>query len=235
MVRGQFQPSHRRSAGPLSSGVPRGAGEGRGARLLGRWAYIAVGVDLIACVSRRWQISERHLGIRYSGGGGASVSSELESRRSELLVFLSSDTDDGFSAGGSREVGFLNFTGHGSVSTPGVGWFFRVASVTGNSGTFFRSSSSWATVADLRFLFLTCDGDSRCSFSDLHLSCRVCGVMSVVALSRFGASLQCGRRSSSEAGDRRWRSGVLVVCFVISSLSRGVPVKWMCTVLVGAI
>jgi hypothetical protein len=58
--------------------------------------------------------------------------------------------------------------------------------------------------------------------------------MSVAALPRFGVSSQCGR-SSSEAGDRRWRSDALMVCFVISSLSRSVPVKWICTVLVGAI
>jgi hypothetical protein len=59
--------------------------------------------------------------------------------------------------------------------------------------------------------------------------------MSVAALPRFGVSSQCGRRSSSEAGDRRWWSDALMVCFVISSLSRSVPVKWICTVLVGAI
>jgi hypothetical protein len=80
---------------------------------------------LIACVSQRW-LSERRLGIRYSGGSGASVSSESESRRSELLVFLSGDADDGFGVGGSREVGFLNFAGDGFVGTLGLGGFSKL-------------------------------------------------------------------------------------------------------------
>jgi hypothetical protein len=80
---------------------------------------------LIACVSQRW-LSERRLGIRYSGGSGASVSSESESRRSKLLVFLSGDADDSFGVGGSREVGFLNFAGDGFVSTLGLGGFSKL-------------------------------------------------------------------------------------------------------------
>jgi hypothetical protein len=72
-------------------------------------ACIAVGVVLLAYVSRRW-FSERRLGIRFSGGGVAPISSESGARRSELLVFLSGNVAGGFVMGGPR-AGFLNLSG----------------------------------------------------------------------------------------------------------------------------
>jgi hypothetical protein len=105
----QFPPSPHRFASLLSSGVPQDVGEGRGARPLDGRACVAVGVVLLAYVSRRW-FSERRLGIRFSSGGVASVSSESGARRSELWVFLFGDVAGGFVMGGPR-AGFLNLSG----------------------------------------------------------------------------------------------------------------------------
>ncbi|KAJ1288984.1 hypothetical protein BS78_02G130900 [Paspalum vaginatum] len=99
----------------------------------------------------------------------------------------------------------------GIIRTLGVGRFFRLPAWPATTYPSPDRRLHGVRAADLFFLSHLCGRDGRCSFNDLHSSCWVGGVMSLVALPMLGATSQCGRWISSESGGSRWWTRALVI------------------------